>query len=159
MHTLLVIHTHTHAHKCVCMHARRNTHYKRVKEGSFLSCPFLPVAMGPLVEVLLLSALEVQLLVGPSSQLSVLTHIVQVPHIQPLVQLCSPSNGGVITHNIISVKLCTFLFCCSFQLIGGSTPLLGFMLSLVDHFISRQCPSAQHYSNNDPSSETQYCQE
>ena len=146
MHILLVIHacahtqahthacTHTHTHACThththaCTHTHTHTcthtHYNRVKEGSLLPCPFLPV--GCLVVVLLLSALEVQLLVGPSSQLSVLTHIVHGPHIQPLVQHRSPINGGVVTDIVIGVVLCTILFCC----ISGPYSLLGSPLAL-----------------------------
>ena len=105
----------------------------------------LPVGVGPLVEVLLLSPFEVQLLASLFSQLIVLTHIVQGPHIQPLVQHRSPINAGVITDIIISVDLC-----CSVKF--SSTTFGRCHVALWDCYLPL-CSSRQHRSNNNPSNE------
>ena len=119
-----------------------NTHSSSSSSSSTsLSLRVHPGSLNILVVVLLLSAPEVQLLVDPPSQLSVHAHIVLGPHIQPLVQHCSPVNADVIIDNVKSVHYCA-------PHLNGVAPLLGFPLPLCP-------PPPQHHSSSDPSSETQ----
>ena len=144
---------------CTCMYTYWHTytlymHTHTHTALQWITCSMsLPRLVGPLVVVLFLSSPEVQLLVGPSSQLSVLSHIVQGPHIHPLVHHRPPFNGDVTTDKIISVDLfCTLLVLCCPNNFSIAT-CLGFHFCLWRCSLLA-CPSSpQHHSNSGPSNE------